>query len=231
MQLWANCRLKQNWTDIPEVSLSTVFRKSYYYGKFRLYYTWVQNLFSHLGKNSGLGSMFALNFWSQVSRKSVELRSWVYLCKEGIQFPKTVSAANCKRHCSSQSSRGKKQQQEDTWGDSWTNRELSQQGNYSLKNRDPWMVRNSKRQSFNGSAGYLSRTNSPAQESATGIHLHFAVGGAQQWKVAVSSIVTTQKKAVSSDFPELLACSRNNAATQTELLLEHVTTQASDCGM
>lgn len=26
--------------------------------------------------------MFALNFWSQISRKSVELRAGVYLCKE-----------------------------------------------------------------------------------------------------------------------------------------------------
>lgn len=32
-------------------------------------------------------------------------------------------------------------------------------------------------------------------------------------------------------FPELLAPSRSNAATQTELLLEHVTIQASDFGM
>lgn len=55
-------------------------------------------------------------------------------------------------------------------------------------------------------------------------------GGAQQWKVVVGSIATTQGKAVSSAFPELLAPSRNSAAAQTEMLLKHMATQVSVCG-
>ncbi|PKU29277.1 death-associated protein 1 [Limosa lapponica baueri] len=44
-------------------------------------------------------------------------------------------------------------------------------------------------------------------------------------------MVTTQQKAVSSASTELQAPGRTNAATQTELLSEHVTTQALDCGV
>lgn len=43
--------------------------------------------------------------------------------------------------------------------------------------------------------------------------------------------MTTEEKSVSSASPELLAPSRTNAATQTELLLKHATTQVSDGGM
>ncbi|CAN0067156.1 unnamed protein product, partial [Bubo scandiacus] len=43
--------------------------------------------------------------------------------------------------------------------------------------------------------------------------------------------VTTQQKAVFSASPELLALCRTNAATQTELLFSHATTQVSVCGM
>ncbi|XP_074991813.1 uncharacterized protein LOC142074828 isoform X2 [Calonectris borealis] len=44
-------------------------------------------------------------------------------------------------------------------------------------------------------------------------------------------MVTTRQKAVSSAAPELLAPSRTNAATQTELLFRHAPTQVSGCGM
>ena len=42
-------------------------------------------------------------------------------------------------------------------------------------------------------------------------------------------MTTRQKKAMSSASSELLAPSRTNTATQTELQSEHATTQASGC--
>jgi len=46
----------------------------------------------------------------------------------------------------------------------------------------------------------------------------FQQAGAQQWADTASSMLTSQQKAVPS-------------GTQTELLLEHVTTQVSSCGV
>ena len=77
------------------------------------------------------------------------------------------------------------------------------------------------------SAGDLSRQRQSAQLIATDEHICFPAGRCD----AAGSMVTTWHKAVSSASPGLLAPGITNAATQTELLSKHATTQVSGCGM